>query len=334
MADWVRGALGAVGGLVGGVLNYTSAKDTNKTNLKIARETNQMQMDLAKYQADQNLNLWNLNNAYNTPSAQMERYKSAGLNPNLMYGQGSSGNSSSPAQGYQSPRLNVPHIENPMPNAVQSALNGLSAISGVSKTLAETDNIHQNTENLQQDNRIKRLEVWQRLMNGAKTQTELKYYEQRLLADLANIDSGTVRNLASGQLADSQRFTIDAMRQVELDYKKAQVENIVQDTIGKKFANSLQPLQKSRLINEIAEIKARTQLSVSNSRYIDEQRAIKEVLRTSGLNLDNDEFDRLMYQLEKDNSAGWLKALKVGSNVLGGAFGLRFPTRSITRVVK
>ncbi|QCQ85133.1 DNA pilot protein [Blackfly microvirus SF02] len=30
---------------------------------------------------------WNRQNAYNNPSAQMERYKAAGLNPNLIYGQ-------------------------------------------------------------------------------------------------------------------------------------------------------------------------------------------------------------------------------------------------------
>lgn len=32
-------------------------------------------------------NMWNANNAYNNPSAQMARFKAAGLNPNLIYGQ-------------------------------------------------------------------------------------------------------------------------------------------------------------------------------------------------------------------------------------------------------
>lgn len=46
---------------------------------------------------DYNLKLWNLNNEYNTPAAQMQRFKEAGLNPNLVYTQGTPGNSSSPA---------------------------------------------------------------------------------------------------------------------------------------------------------------------------------------------------------------------------------------------
>ncbi|MEM3753867.1 MAG: hypothetical protein QW778_04690 [Candidatus Micrarchaeaceae archaeon] len=43
-----------------------------------------------------NEKMWNLQNAYNLPEAQMERFKQAGLNPNLIYGQGTSGNADSP----------------------------------------------------------------------------------------------------------------------------------------------------------------------------------------------------------------------------------------------
>ena len=47
-------------------------------------------------QANQHeIDMWQLNNEYNTPSAQMARLKAAGLNPNLMYQLGNSGNSSS-----------------------------------------------------------------------------------------------------------------------------------------------------------------------------------------------------------------------------------------------
>lgn len=41
-----------------------------------------------------NLEMWNLANQYNSPKAQMQRYSDAGLNPNLIYGQGTSGNTS------------------------------------------------------------------------------------------------------------------------------------------------------------------------------------------------------------------------------------------------
>lgn len=53
-------------------------------------------MELAQYQNRQNLKFWRMNNRYNTPAAQMQRYLDAGLNPNLIYGQGSPGNATSP----------------------------------------------------------------------------------------------------------------------------------------------------------------------------------------------------------------------------------------------
>lgn len=53
----------------------------------------------------QNVAMWDMQNAYNTPLAQMERYRAAGLNPNLIYGNGvsSAGNASSAPQ-YEAPR--------------------------------------------------------------------------------------------------------------------------------------------------------------------------------------------------------------------------------------
>lgn len=53
------------------------------------------QYDLSKYQNDYNYWEWQQQNAYNTPAAQMQRFTDAGLNPNLVYGQGNNGNASS-----------------------------------------------------------------------------------------------------------------------------------------------------------------------------------------------------------------------------------------------
>lgn len=47
-----------------------------------------MAEDYTKQAWERNLTMWNMNNAYNDPSAQMQRLKAAGLNPNLVYGSG------------------------------------------------------------------------------------------------------------------------------------------------------------------------------------------------------------------------------------------------------
>jgi len=89
--------LGTVGGLIGGLANsVTSVINTNKTN--------KANKDLAEYQYSKDVESWNRQNAYNSPAAQMERYTSAGLNPNMIYGSGtaSAGNAQSMPH-YQAP---------------------------------------------------------------------------------------------------------------------------------------------------------------------------------------------------------------------------------------
>lgn len=46
-------------------------------------------------QNEYNMEMWKLQNEYNTPANQMKRYLEAGLNPNLIYSQGNAGNASS-----------------------------------------------------------------------------------------------------------------------------------------------------------------------------------------------------------------------------------------------
>ncbi|UPW40827.1 DNA pilot protein [Sigmofec virus UA08Rod_6581] len=88
-------AVSALGGIAGSLIGKKSQDSTNR-----------QQRELAEYQYEKNLEMWNRNNEYNTPSAQMQRYQEAGLNPNLIYGSGSAiaGNSSSTPQ-YQAPQL-------------------------------------------------------------------------------------------------------------------------------------------------------------------------------------------------------------------------------------
>ena len=68
--------------------NIISTAMTNRANERMQHEQNKW-----------NLEQWNRNNAYNSPAAQMQRFKAAGLNPDLMYQQGTPGISSAPAQG-------------------------------------------------------------------------------------------------------------------------------------------------------------------------------------------------------------------------------------------
>lgn len=63
-----------------------------------------------KYKDALNWQHWNAQNEYNSPAAQMQRFRDAGLNPNLIYGQSNLAGSVSPASGgvsVDSPLSNV-----------------------------------------------------------------------------------------------------------------------------------------------------------------------------------------------------------------------------------
>jgi len=67
------------------------------------------------------LEMWNRQNAYNTPAAQMQRFRDAGLNPMLMYSQGSGG---------LAPAVPDAKFENPRPGDAISS-GAAVAMSGI-----------------------------------------------------------------------------------------------------------------------------------------------------------------------------------------------------------
>lgn len=68
-----------------------SVARANRRGAKLARELNAQNIAYQKETNDLNyqraMQMWNMENAYNTPKAQMQRYADAGLNPNLIYQQ-------------------------------------------------------------------------------------------------------------------------------------------------------------------------------------------------------------------------------------------------------
>jgi len=81
--DLIIPGLGVAGDLGSAVLQGISNRKQRKWNEKIMER-----------QRGWALEDWNMQNAYNSPAAQMDRLKAAGLNPNLVYGHGADAQSS------------------------------------------------------------------------------------------------------------------------------------------------------------------------------------------------------------------------------------------------
>lgn len=133
------GGAGILGALVeaGGAI-YSAKVASDNTDKTI--RANQQQ---AQYAYSQDLAAWNRQNAYNTPAAQMQRLKDAGLNPNLIYGNGSAAT----GQATQMPKYNAPTLQynyKPLVDLPQM----LSAYQDMQMRQAQVDNVRAQTENV------------------------------------------------------------------------------------------------------------------------------------------------------------------------------------------
>lgn len=113
----------------GGAANAFAQGKMNKKSMEFSREMYQTQ------KAD-NLAFWNMQNEYNSPEAQMQRFTDAGLNPNLIYGQS---NASGPIS---TPDVQKPQFESTRPgDIVPAVLSGIDLVTNLEMKQAQTDNI-------------------------------------------------------------------------------------------------------------------------------------------------------------------------------------------------
>lgn len=193
--------------------------------------TNRANKELAEYQYTKDLEMWNKSNEYNTPTAQMQRYKDAGLNPNLMYGQGNSGNVSTSTPKYQAPTMD---------NHVQTKFDMLPALQlyqDIQVKKAQVDNLREQTKNAVTDNITKGIQQAGMLTSNATSQFGLsqakrladtqfeaaKANTQNLLKDL-DIKDSTIETQRSTRNLNTS--TINTQQQTQKE-SRARTESVI-----------------------------------------------------------------------------------------------------------
>jgi hypothetical protein len=142
--------------------------------------------------------LINQMNEYNTPAAQMQRYKDAGLNPNLMAGQISAGNQSSAGE----------------PHAMQlHPIDALTAASNVNLQAAQADEIRERA--IAQRN-ANSLFAYDSLLKALSI-NELQSRINKQIKDLEMMES-------QKKLNEAQTKSLNDLRQTEKELKKAQTK--------------------------------------------------------------------------------------------------------------
>lgn len=190
-ADWTSSAVNAGAGVVGGLIGLYGAKKQRDFEQQESEKQREWSEQMQDKQNEWSLNMWNKTNEYNSPSAQVERLREAGLNP-LYYGlDGSSANGLESAQALGYDRASAKGMTNPM----QAALEGYSAIKSLKKDLelknAQIDKLNEDTAGVKLDNEFKdktmdtREEALKIANNMSKEQIEnVKKERERMEADI------------------------------------------------------------------------------------------------------------------------------------------------------
>lgn len=121
------GGLGAIGSLLQVGASLYDSYQNRKVQARNVDKTIAAQKAEAELAYQRSVDMWHMQNAYNSPEAQMQRFTAAGLNPQLIYQQGSSGLASSPAQ-YQPANLQYKYAAPEYGSAFQSVLPTLMAV--------------------------------------------------------------------------------------------------------------------------------------------------------------------------------------------------------------
>lgn len=126
--------LGALDTLFSGVSSLFGARKQDyyqRRQMSIAN-------DYANQMFDRQIDFWNMQNDYNSPAQQMSRLEAAGLNPNLVYGNGSMANTSNSGMPSSSvPSNHGPSVSMPQSRLMQSylmSIQGDSYRAGIRRT--------------------------------------------------------------------------------------------------------------------------------------------------------------------------------------------------------
>lgn len=212
------GALLATAAAAGtSIINNLFQRRNSRNDARINRQFEREQSDL-KWQRD--IQMVDKMNLYNSPEMQMQRFKDAGLNPNLIYGQGTPGNQSSPV-AYQAPKYHQKTKAMELPNIMNQYLD-------LKMRSAQVDNLERDTQIKEQDIINKQLQGGE-ITARTKTITD----KNRLFNDLYDysvdakeLDVGTKRQKLKTQQLGYSKLGIEIEKLKELKRKTSNEADI------------------------------------------------------------------------------------------------------------
>jgi hypothetical protein len=210
----LRPLLSAGTGIIQGLGEYAQSRYNTDQTIRANKE-------MAEYQYNKDLEMWNKANEYNTPEAQMARLQAAGLNPNMVYGSGSvAGNTTGQLPKYQAPRIDYKYdVGFDLPSILNQFVDLQAKQTSIDNTKAQTDLINQRaiTEGFNQKSRM--------------TDTERKAFDLEMARNLQQYTM--TKGITESKLA-TQRL---GLMEYQTETEKLKQHKLIQDTIYREKMN-------------------------------------------------------------------------------------------------
>lgn len=221
--------------LLGQGIGAYSAGRMNKRGERFARSMYDKQRQHA-------VDDWHMMNAYNDPSAQMQRLRDAGLNPNLVYGSGADATTSSTPRSAQSsqPKYETPKLD--LGSVVMQGMQMKQLQANIARTEAETNRIQADTDAMLYQNRMLTPNMFAVEYENRYSKAFYGADKEHSSATIQRLEAET-KKLISGYMKDDDLFQNVSNRGsgVNQVYEKIKqsVANMVKQHEGQELVNKL-----------------------------------------------------------------------------------------------
>lgn len=253
------GLIAGLGSLAGSMIGADAQRRANIQNMQLAKYQNNWQTAENEKAYARSVEMWNMQNQYNSPTAQMSRLRQAGLNPNLVYGSGVTGNSAGSAPQYQPAKIQRATME-PYRGWNLGLSDAASMYMALRQNKAQVENMEAQNKLIKEQARTEGIRQGNIAMSTARSGFDLN-----LARELRNVSVDRAiaeKNLSEANATGAWTSANQKVLQYELD--RALFDNKVKLSSA-EYSIAMQSLRKLRQDNDINEFRYTLEKAFGNS---------------------------------------------------------------------
>lgn len=288
--DVTAAQISAAGQVMASGLNYASSASANRKGRKWAEKMYERERSDAL--AD-----WAMQNEYNSPAANMARLKAAGLNPNLVYGDGANMPSVNIRGADQSWKPEAPQFD------AKGAADSILAIAGQKQTEAQTDNLK--AQRLLIDQQILKTAA-ETQATGVSTETSafnLEQIKQKASTDIAQVKANLQQTYANTEYTKDQNERSAAINSMHIAEAVQKIANMRVDQMLTKHNIGKTDQEIAASKQNVEHVKQQ----ISNLQMDNDLKAIDKTLKENGIQPHDPAWQRTINTILK-NMPEWDKA--------------------------